>query len=53
MRRETTDGRYVCVGESEWWDTTSTEIVPETVVDEHMRLNRVGIVLLKDDNRAD
>jgi hypothetical protein len=36
------------VGEGEWWDTTGVGIVPEAVVDEYMRLNNVGIVVLED-----
>ncbi len=44
---ETTDGRFVRVREGEWWDTTGIDIVPESVVDDHIRLNeRVGIVVL-------
>jgi hypothetical protein len=46
QRQETTDGRFVRIAEGEWWDTTGIDIVPETVVVEYMRLNRVGIVVL-------
>ena len=47
-RYETTDGRYVKIAEGEWWDKTGTDIVREAIVDEHMRRNRVGIVVLGD-----
>jgi hypothetical protein len=45
-RQETTDGRYVRMADGQWWDTTSTEIVSEATVDEYMRTNRVGIVIV-------
>lgn len=46
-RRETTDGRYVQVDDSEWWDTTGIDIVSEAVVDEYLRRNNVGIVTIE------
>jgi hypothetical protein len=47
QRLETTDRRYVKVGEDEWWDTTGIDIVPEHVVDAYMAANRVGIVVIE------
>lgn len=47
QRTETTDRRYVKVGEDEWWDTTGVEIVPERVVDAYMTANRVGWVVIE------
>jgi hypothetical protein len=47
QRHETTDGRYVKVGEDEWWDTTGVEIVPARVVDDYMAANRVGCVVIE------
>ena len=44
VRSETTDRRYIEVGEDAWWDTTGVEIVPESVVDAYMAANRVGVV---------
>ena len=46
QRFETTDRRYVKVGEDEWWDTTGIEIVPERMVDAYMEANRVGIAVI-------
>jgi hypothetical protein len=45
-RYQTTDARYVKGAEDEWWDTNGIGIVPEAVVDEYMRRNRVGVVVL-------
>lgn len=46
-RRETTDGRYVEVGNDEWWDTTGIDLVSEAIVELHMIVNPgVGIVVL-------
>jgi hypothetical protein len=47
QRLETTDSRYVKVGEDEWWDTTGVDIVPEHVVDAYMAENRVGWVVIE------
>jgi phage FluMu protein gp41 len=47
QRLETTDRRYVKVGEDEWWDTTGIELVPEHVVDAYMAANRVGIAVIE------
>jgi hypothetical protein len=44
---KTTDGRFVKVSDGEWWDTTSTDIVPEVVVDDYMRRNSVGIMVVE------
>ena len=52
QRFETTDRRYVKVGEDEWWDTTGIEIVPEGVVEAYMKANRVGIVVLESDEQG-
>lgn len=49
-RYETTDGRYVAVAVREWWDTTSTDIVPEEIVDRYCEANGVGIVVLEVDD---
>ena len=46
-RYETTDGRYQKIGDDEWWDTTGINIVPDAVVDEYMKKNRVGIAVIK------
>lgn len=45
MRRSTTDGRYIDIGEDFWWDTTGTKIVAEETVVAHMMERAVGIVL--------
>jgi hypothetical protein len=47
QRLETTDRRYVKVGEDEWWDTTGIEIVPGCVVDDYMAASRVGIAVIE------
>ncbi len=47
QRYRTTDGRFVKVGEDEWWDTTGTDIVPDVVVDDHMRCNSVGTMVVE------
>ena len=46
-RVETTDRRYVKVGEDEWWDTSSVEIVRERAVLGYMEANGVGIVIIE------
>ena len=42
---QTTDERYLKVGDDAWWDTTGIEIVPEKVVDRCMEENRVGVMV--------
>lgn len=50
-RYETTDGRWVKVSTTEWWDTTGTDIFPEGVVDKYLADNPdVGIVVLEVDD---
>lgn len=47
-RFETTDGRYVKVSTTEWWDTSGTETFPEGVVDRYLAENpEVGIVVFE------
>lgn len=42
----TSDGRYYTVAINEWWDTTSTEILPQEVVDRYLEANPdVGIAI--------
>jgi hypothetical protein len=45
---ETTDGRFVHVGNDERWDTTTgIDLVWSDVVEEHMIANRVGIMVFR------
>jgi hypothetical protein len=50
QKRETTDGRFVEVAPSQWWDTQGINIVPEWVVDAYLNSKgNVGIVVQSDD----
>lgn len=44
-RIQTTDERYLKVGDDAWWDTTGVEIVREEVIDRYMEENRVGVMV--------
>jgi len=45
---ETSDGRYVKVGDDEWWDKAGVDIVPEHAVDAYMADNpKVGIAVIE------
>jgi hypothetical protein len=47
-RTETTDGRYVEIGEDEWWDTTGVESVDGRTVEAYMAANRVGWTVVEE-----